>query len=78
MIQFIGNQQYGNPQYGDQGPGNMGWNQQQQFPGQQFLNDPMASMAMQYGTSLAGQGKDLVNKNVDDKTFYTSPNNLSL
>ena len=38
--------------------------QQTNFPGPQMLNDPMASMAMQYGTSLAGQGKELLNKNV--------------
>lgn len=37
---------------------------QQQFMGQQFFNDPMASMAMQYGTSLADQGRDYVHKNV--------------
>lgn len=27
-------------------------------------NDPMANMAFQYGTSLASQGKDYVDKNV--------------
>lgn len=37
---------------------------QQQFMGQQFFNDPMASMAMQYGTSLADQGREYVHKNV--------------
>lgn len=47
-------------QYADQGQ-NPNWNQ---FPGQQIFNDPMANMAMQYGTSLAGQGKEMVNKNV--------------
>ena len=48
--------------------GQQPWGQQQfggePFPGQQYLNDPMANMAMQYGTSLAGQGKDIVHKNV--------------
>lgn len=34
------------------------------FPGQQFLGDPLAGMAMQYGQTLAGQGKELVNQNV--------------
>lgn len=34
------------------------------MPGSQILNDPMANMAMQYGSSLADQGKDYVNKNV--------------
>ena len=43
-----------------------GWNQQ--FAGQQFLQDPMANMAMQYGTNLADQGKDLVNKKVINVT----------
>lgn len=36
-----------------------------QFPGAQYLNDPMANMAMQYGQSLAGQGTDFVNKNLE-------------
>nr|XP_002132175.1 protein YIF1B-like isoform X1 [Ciona intestinalis] len=35
------------------------------FPGQQILNDPMANMAMQYGQSLAGHGKEMLEKNVD-------------
>ena len=30
----------------------------------QLSNDPMANMAFQYGTSLASQGKDYVDKNV--------------
>ncbi|KAL3874850.1 hypothetical protein ACJMK2_037812 [Sinanodonta woodiana] len=38
---------------------------QMPIPGQQFLSDPMANMAMQYGTSLAGQGKEYVNKNLE-------------
>ncbi|KAK0056994.1 protein YIF1B-B [Biomphalaria pfeifferi] len=37
-----------------------------QFPGQQLLNDPVASMAMQYGHTLAGQGKVLVQKNIEN------------
>ncbi|KAL4238056.1 Protein yif1b [Mactra antiquata] len=50
-------------QYAGQGQGqNPNWGQ---FPGQQIFNDPMANMAMQYGTSLAGQGKDIVNKNLE-------------
>ena len=36
----------------------------QQFPGQQYLNDPMANMAMQYGQNLAGQGTKMLNENV--------------
>ncbi|XP_028396071.1 protein YIF1B-A-like [Dendronephthya gigantea] len=32
----------------------------------QLSNDPMANMAFQYGTSLASQGKDYVDKNLDE------------
>jgi hypothetical protein len=46
------------------GPPPPQWGGQAQFPGQQYLNDPMANMAMQYGSNLADQGKDLVNKKV--------------
>ncbi|XP_013415404.1 protein YIF1B-A [Lingula anatina] len=38
---------------------------EQHYMGQQLFQDPMAGMAMQYGTSLAGQGKDLVQKNIE-------------
>ncbi|XP_052769242.1 protein YIF1B-A-like [Mya arenaria] len=73
-VQSPPNQGYGPPQTGymeqNQGgfgnqpqPGAPGWGQQ--FPGQQMFQDPMANMAMQYGTSLAGQGKDIVNKNFE-------------
>lgn len=48
--------------YGGGGGPQQQWGQ---FPGQQILNDPMANMAMQYGSSLAGQGKDLMNKNLE-------------
>ena len=35
------------------------------FPGQpQFMADPVANIAMQYGQTLAGQGKEYVHKNV--------------
>ncbi|XP_076464588.1 protein YIF1B-A-like [Babylonia areolata] len=44
-----------------------------QFPGQQFLQDPMASMAMQYGTTLADQGKEYVHKNLEK---YVAPSKL--
>ncbi|KAK3093589.1 hypothetical protein FSP39_017809 [Pinctada imbricata] len=37
----------------------------QNFPGSQFVNDPMANMAMQYGTSLADQGSQYVHKNIE-------------
>ncbi|KAM9443281.1 protein YIF1B-like isoform 1-T1 [Salvelinus alpinus] len=42
-----------------QGVGAMG------YPGQTLLSDPMSNMAMAYGSSLASQGKDLVDKNLD-------------
>ncbi|XP_074662243.1 protein YIF1B-B-like isoform X3 [Tubulanus polymorphus] len=41
------------------------YGQQQPYPGQQIFNDPMANMAMQYGTSLADQGKEYVHKNLE-------------
>lgn len=34
------------------------------FPGQQYMSDPMANMAMQYGGTLADQGKEYVQQNV--------------
>lgn len=43
----------------------------QQIPGQQFISDPLASMAMQYGQTLAEQGKDVVNKNVSLAFFFS-------
>jgi hypothetical protein len=49
-------QVYNQPGYGGPGPA--------QFPGQQFLQDPVTNMAVQYGQALAGQGKDLVNQNI--------------
>jgi len=55
---FYGGQQ----QQGGYDPNSFGM---QQFPGQQYLNDPMANMAMQYGQNLAGQGKDMLHKNVE-------------
>ncbi|XP_076441571.1 protein YIF1B-like isoform X2 [Babylonia areolata] len=54
---------HGQPVYGGYPP-----QQQQQpsmYPGQQFFQDPMASMAMQYGTTLADQGKEYVHKNLE-------------
>lgn len=46
-----------------------GWDQSYPpptFPGQQLLNDPMASMAMQYGQTIAGQGKQMVEEKVSN------------
>lgn len=48
---------YSQPQYGPQAT--------MSFPGEQILNDPMASMAVQYGSSLAGQGKEYMHKNIE-------------
>ncbi|KAF8794335.1 protein YIF1B-B-like [Argiope bruennichi] len=45
-----------------------GWDQnypQPAFPGQQLLTDPMASMAMQYGQTIAGQGKQMVEEKLE-------------
>eukprot|EP00794_Sanderia_malayensis_P020285 gene20285-22271_t len=39
--------------------------QQGQFPGAQLVNDPMANMAFQYGTSLASTGKEFVDQKID-------------
>eukprot|EP00063_Salmo_salar_P094792 XP_014069627.1 PREDICTED: protein YIF1B isoform X4 [Salmo salar] len=41
-----------------QGVGTMG------HPGRTLLSDPMSNLAMAYGSSLASQGKDLVDKNL--------------
>ena len=53
-------------QYGDTSAGqpqNPGM-QQPVFPGAQFVNDPMANMALQYGTSLASTGREFVDQKV--------------
>ena len=39
------------------------------FAGQQYVNDPMANVAMQYGQTLADQGKDYVHKNVSSQAL---------
>ena len=41
--------------------------QQQAFPGAQFVNDPMANMALQYGTSLASTGREFVDQKVSNQ-----------
>lgn len=35
------------------------------FPGQSILSDPMSNLAMAYGSSLASQGREMVDKNLD-------------
>eukprot|EP00112_Aurelia_sp_Birch-Aquarium-sp1_P021778 Seg594.8 transcript_id=Seg594.8/GoldUCD/mRNA.D3Y31 product="hypothetical protein" protein_id=Seg594.8/GoldUCD/D3Y31 len=52
-------------QYTDPSMGHPQQQQQQQaFPGAQFVNDPMANMALQYGTSLASTGREFVDQKV--------------
>ncbi|XP_012712606.1 protein YIF1B isoform X1 [Fundulus heteroclitus] len=54
------------------GPGAQGVYRNQQagpqaagLPGQSFLSDPMSNLAMVYGSSLASQGREMVDKNLD-------------
>lgn len=47
---------YRNQQAGPQAAG---------FPGQSLLSDPMSNLAVAYGSSLASQGKEMVDKNLD-------------
>lgn len=35
------------------------------YPGQSLLSDPMSNLAMAYGSSLASQGKEMMDKNVN-------------
>ncbi|KAG8193202.1 hypothetical protein JTE90_005551 [Oedothorax gibbosus] len=44
-----------------------GWDQSfgPSFPGQQLLADPMAHMAMQYGQTIADQGKQMVEQKIE-------------
>ncbi|XP_077421899.1 protein YIF1B isoform X2 [Vanacampus margaritifer] len=35
------------------------------FPGQSMLSEPMSNFAMAYGSSLASQGKEMMDKNLD-------------
>lgn len=46
--------------------------QPQMFPGQQILQDPMASMAMQYGSQFVPAGKEFVEKKVRYSLQYSS------
>ncbi|KAM6932002.1 protein YIF1B isoform 1-T1 [Lycodopsis pacificus] len=48
--------QTGNQQAGPQAAG---------FTGQSILSDPMSNLAMAYGSSLASQGREMVDKNLD-------------
>ncbi|XP_062967710.1 protein YIF1B isoform X1 [Cynocephalus volans] len=52
--------------YGAQrAPGTLGYPAASTLPQAAFLADPMSNMAMAYGSSLAAQGKELVDKNID-------------
>ncbi|KAM4824925.1 protein YIF1B isoform 2-T2 [Thomomys bottae] len=46
-------------------PGNLGYPEATASPQAAFLPNPVSDMAMAYGSSLAAQGKELVDKNVD-------------
>uniref|UniRef100_A0A096LWI0 Protein YIF1 n=1 Tax=Poecilia formosa TaxID=48698 RepID=A0A096LWI0_POEFO len=48
---------YRNQQAGPQAAGGL--------PGQSLLSDPMSNLAMAYGSSLASQGREMVDKNLD-------------
>lgn len=51
--------------YGAQrAPGGLGYPAASATPQAAFLADPVSNMAMAYGSSLAAQGKELVDKNV--------------
>ncbi|GFR88305.1 protein YIF1B [Elysia marginata] len=60
-------QNFGQPDmfFSGYNPGNPGATGPEMQFAQQYLNNPMANMAMQYGSSLAGQGKDIVDKNIE-------------
>ncbi|XP_062407865.1 protein YIF1B isoform X1 [Sardina pilchardus] len=52
------------------GPGVAGYSRAQDkgpaaYPAQTLLSDPMSNLAMAYGSSLASQGKEMVDKNLD-------------
>uniref|UniRef100_A0A8D0XCV4 Protein YIF1 n=1 Tax=Sus scrofa TaxID=9823 RepID=A0A8D0XCV4_PIG len=52
--------------YGAQrAPGTLGYPAASGSPQTAFLADPVSNMAMAYGSSLAAQGKELVDKNID-------------
>nr|KAF6412294.1 Yip1 interacting factor-like protein B, membrane trafficking protein [Rousettus aegyptiacus] len=52
--------------YGAQrGPSSLGYPAASTSPQAAFLDDPVSNMAMAYGSSLAAQGKELVDKNID-------------
>ncbi|XP_053463472.1 protein YIF1B isoform X2 [Nycticebus coucang] len=50
---------------GQRAPGGLGYPSASTSPQAAFLDDPVSNMAMAYGSSLAAQGKELVDKNID-------------
>ena len=44
----------------------------QQYTGADFLQAPVTNMAFQYGTNMASQGKEYVEKNVRSFTQFSS------
>lgn len=53
------------------GPGGLGYPAAAASPQEAFLADPVSNMAMAYGSSLAAQGKELVDKNVSGPGWGT-------
>ncbi|XP_073651913.1 protein YIF1B isoform X1 [Tursiops truncatus] len=57
--------------YGAQrAPGGLGYPTASASPQSAFLGDPVSNMAMAYGSSLAAQGKELVDKNVSGPGWW--------
>ncbi|XP_059759655.1 protein YIF1B isoform X1 [Balaenoptera ricei] len=57
--------------YGAQrAPGGLGYPTASASPQAAFLGDPVSNMAMAYGSSLAAQGKELVDKNVSGPGWW--------
>ncbi|XP_065832476.1 protein YIF1B-B-like [Oscarella lobularis] len=54
-----------NPSFGQGGPPQLFEDTSNQMPGSQFVNDPMANVAMQYGSHLAGKGREIVDEKVN-------------
>ena len=59
-MDVTGPQAYATPN--PQGYGNVS----SQFPGPQWMADPMANMAVQYGQNLADHGQQIVKQNVSN------------
>ena len=56
-----------NPSFGQGGPPQLFEDTSNQMPGSQFVNDPMANVAMQYGSHLAGKGREIVDEKVKNQ-----------